>query len=87
MREFYRLCDGGHLANHNWFAVGELLDRNRGWWDLLRQYPRPSGGPIDPIPHVVLAEALCGFPIVWHQRTDEVAHFFYRDRDDLSPTA
>jgi hypothetical protein len=86
LREFYQLCDGGYLGGHHrWFAVGELLQENRHWWDLLAQHPRPGGGPLDPTRHVILAYETSGFPVVWDWATDQLVTFFYRDRDDLDP--
>jgi hypothetical protein len=86
VKEFYGLCDGAYFGGHHyWLSVGDLLAENRRWWELLRQYPRPGGGPIDPTRHVILAYDTYGFPMVWDQRTDQVVTFFYRDRDDLDP--
>lgn len=87
VREFYSICDGGYLGGHHcWLSLGDLLSQNQKWWDLLEQYPRPGGGPIDPAQQVIMAYDTSGFPIIWDQRTDQLVTFFFKDRDDLDHT-
>jgi hypothetical protein len=87
VREFYSICDGAYLGGHHrFFSLGELLDENRHWWELLERYPRPGSGPINPAYHVILGYETSGFPVVWDRRTDQLVTFFFKDRDDLDPS-
>jgi hypothetical protein len=86
--DFYRRCDGGSLAWFEWFPVSHLVEQNRYWVELLRDYYWDGRGDVlVPRRHVVLALDAGGCPVVWDATSDVVRAFQWDGGDWESPLA
>ncbi|GCE07353.1 SMI1/KNR4 family protein [Dictyobacter aurantiacus] len=84
LQDFYRFCDGGYFNWFNWPSLSQLVEMNRKWFELLRDWDK-RGDVLLAGQHVVIAEDGGGCPVVWHVTTDRVRAFQFDGGDWEAP--
>ena len=79
--DFYAACNGGFIADFNWYALEQVAPETDRWIQTGVGYYADGTNALDAGRHVALAVDSAGAPLIWDAQTDLVATFFFKGGD------
>lgn len=78
--DFYSICDGGFIADFNWYKKSELNEKNTEWIQGMENYYEDGSNPFNEN-HLILGNDSGGAPLIWNSKTDKMFTFWFKGGD------